>query len=788
MLFIDKRCDVNERESKISMKFFQNKKQVFLLSLFVFLSLLSAGVLFAQEESVQETSEGQKKLEAEDLPVEVVADSLQYAKEEKKIIAQGNVLVIYKGMKLQADQAEVYTDTKVAHAQGHVTVFEGASTISGEKTDYDFEHYKGSFPQGTVYQDPWYGYSETVEQVSKNRINTTKTSVTTCDLERPHYELCSKNVTVYPDDKIVLRNVTFRVLGKPYFWLPYLTIPIDKNHALFEARTGYSDNFGFYFLAAKEMSLSKNVKIKPHVDFRSKRGVAYGLDSMYWIPNFGRGKIITYLTSDKRAPHQVEDGENLVRNRSRETRYRFSIRHRTDFDPDTNVIVNWHELSDEWLLQEFFQREDRREARPRSQVVATHVKNDYAFFTEVVKRTNRFWPEIEKLPRVHFTWKNQPLFDTNLLYKHETEFANFQRFRSIGGTNNTNTVSNEGEDTVRFYTNHAFQYPFRIFDGRVKVTPYGGGQVAYYTKGRDSRKGMSRFLMNAGIETRTRYQKTFDTSMNFLGIDINKLRHIVEPVARYDSIPIDTTDHNKFYQMDSVDAMHRHDIVRFGFENRLQTKRHPDGDQSVWQRVDVVSYSTYLNYEFGDGRDGGSTMTDWENKASLRPYDWLTLQGRAIFDFTLQDFREVFYDVVLNPKNERVRLVLSQGYFSHDPQYGDTSRTNVIAFDSTIKLNERWKIGGYARAELQTKKVEEWEVRFIRDLHDFILTFGANVRNSKFQEGANTEFFVSLRMVAFPEVAFDVGNRSTLPDPRVGHYYDGSIDEKQMPALETGAY
>jgi len=748
------------------------------------------------EDAGKVTDEGQQKLQAEDLPVEVVADSLQYQKEESKIVAQGNVLLTYKKMKLQSDYAEVYTATKQATAQGHVTVFEGDSTISGEKTEYNFDSYKGTFPKGTIYQTPWYGFGEKIDQVSKDQINAKETSFTTCNFDRPHYDLYAKSVTVYPDDKIILKNVYFRILGRKCFWLPYMQIPIDKNNAWFEVQTGYSDNFGFYFQAAKEFSLSKNVKLKGHADFRSKRGMGYGLDLMYNDPEFGRGKVITYLAPDKRAPKQL--GDEIVGERVKETRYRVTVRHRTDFNPDTNVFVNWNELSDEFILQEFFEREYHA-ARPRSQVVVNHVKKDYQIYAEAAKRAVKAYSDIERLPRAHFSWRDQPLFDTDMLYKHEMEFSNFKKVMPRAGS---------AESDVRVYTDHTVKYPFRILDQRVKITPFANIQGAYYSKGTGCKTNMSRFFLAEGVEARTRFQKAFEATGSFMGIQVNKLRHIAEPIFRYQGNDVCTESPDHFYQMDNIDKTHRGHMLQFALDNILQTKRHPwkDKNKAEWKRVDLVSYSTWLNYEMNDfrgvgtgssedvgfknDRGGGGSLTDFGHKMSFRPYDWLTFQGRFTFDFTRQDFKEFFYDAVLNPENsDWFRLMLSHGYYGQDPQYGDNSATNVMLADVTLKINKRWKVGGFARAEFETGKLEEWEIRFIRDLHDFILTFGANVRNSRFTSGSHDKtFFVSLNMVAFPDVGLNVGNRSSLPEPRIGANYDGSLEEEQLGTLNRGAY
>lgn len=753
------------------------KPYLCLAALFLAMEILMAGRLISPSWAAEESAESSK-----DVPVEVVADSIQYDKASKKIIGQGNVLVTYKDSKLQADRAEVFTDTKKAYAEGHVTVFDGDSTLSGDKGEYDFANRTGTFPEGTGYQYPWYASGEKIEQVSRDEIRVRNGSATTCNLEDPHYDVISKNVTVYPNDKIILRNAFVRIRGRKVFWLPYLTIPLDERQSPIEIKTGYSDSYGYYINTAKGFSLTKNVKLKGHVDYRSLRGIAGGVDIGYAVPKFGRGKIVTYLIDDKRAPTPTDNPEveNPYANRQEKTRHRLSIRHRTDFEPRTNLIVNWHELSDEFLIQEFFQREDRKESRPRSQVVLTRTREDYGMFAEVVKRTNNFFSEIEKLPRLNFLWKSQPLFDTQFLYKHENQFTVFQKRLPRNAFK---------EDTFRFDTTHEIQRPFSIFDSRVKVTPFVNASQAFYTDHRYGSDTLARTLMGAGFEARTRYQRTFDHSSNFMNIEINQLRHIMEPIVRYNSVRMDNHSPEELFQMDEFDQLHKQDVVTLALDNRLQTKRSRNG---TMQRVDLVSFSNFINFEFDGGRNGGSGLTDVGNQVSVRPYDWLLIESTTIFDLTITDFREHSFDLVIEPlDDDKIRFVLSQNYLRENPSISGSETSNIVATDFTYKLNELWKLGTYIRAELDDFKTEEWELRAIRDLHDFILTTGINVRKSDFRggEGTNKEAFIELTMKAFPSVTMGVGSRSSITRPRIGQYYDGAnAEEKNRPSQYYGAF
>ena len=155
------------------------------------------------------------------------------------------------------------------------------------------------------------------------------------------------------------------------------------------------------------------------------------------------------------------------------------------------------------------------------------------------------------------------------------------------------------------------------------------------------------------------------------------------------------------------------------------------------------------------------------------------------------DIRENSFDLVFEPlSDDRLRLILSQSFLREDPNISGSENSNLVALDITVKINDLWKLGTYVRTELDRGKVEEWELRAIRDLHDFILTTGINVRNSDFRggEGTNKEAFIELSMKAFPSVAFGVGSRSSITKPRIGQYYDGSNAEESLPSDYYGAF
>ena len=152
----------------------------------------------------------------ETFPIQATADSLEYVKGEKKIVARGNAVITYQATKLTADYAEVFTDTKKAYAEGHVTISFKEGMLRGEKVYYDFKTHQGSFPDGTAISYPWFSHAEQMDQISKDEVRLYNANLTTCPLDQgdPHYEIIAKRAIVYPGKNFIAYDVKFKILGK----------------------------------------------------------------------------------------------------------------------------------------------------------------------------------------------------------------------------------------------------------------------------------------------------------------------------------------------------------------------------------------------------------------------------------------------------------------------------------------------------------------------------------------------------------------------------------------------
>ena len=732
---------------------------------FSWVALLLVGMLLVSDRG----GWAEKEKEKSDKEVEAVADQLEYTHNQKKIIAKGNVVITYGEVKLTSDYAEVETEEKKAYAKGHVIVLRGNQIAArGNEVYYDYKLDQGRFPDGRSIEFPWFTRGKEVAQTAKGKLKLTDAEITTCDLERPHYQVKAKSATVITGDKIIARNITIYVLGKKVFWWPYAVIPLQKPiESPIQIQPGYSSDDGAYILTTKGFSIIKSVWGKWHADYRFKRGFGAGVDLDY---NFERirtqGSVKTYLTQDKRAP--TPGLANPYSLREDRVRGRVTWRQRTDFNEDTYALLRFHRLADEFFLQDFFEREFRSDVEPSSFVNFTLNSDRHGFYAYNQARINQFETTVERLPDIRFDWKNQRFFSDRLYYESATGLANLnQKF------------SREPFDLQNFRADSFHEWTFPMKWNEIKLTPSANFRETLYARDADESNARARTAFGAAVDLRTHFYRLLNVNSDSLGIEINQLRHVFEPSVRYDGIMHSTVSNEELTKFDSIDAVDDSDRITFGLENRIQTKRVIGGRM---RRVDLVSLNTFLAYDFHpDEEFSTSGFSIWSTELQFRPYEWLQFEIRFDYDMMRNKFRELNQDLMA--RKGRFHVLLSHRLVTKHDFIGALG-DNQFVFDTGYWINERWELGAHVRWDAVDHKLEEWQIAATRDLHDFLLDLGYNVRNSDISS-SNKEIFFLFRLKAFPGYPLKAGNRASFSEPRIGSTVAGSNTIRSAAYLPT---
>ena len=675
-------------------------------------------------------------------PIVVDGDKVEYFEEENRIVAEGNVSITYGDIKLTCDRIEVNTKSQQALCQGNVRIDQPEGVMTGDRIRYDFIRKEGEIIGGEVKAFPWFGRAEETGKVAKNEYLLRNGWVTTCDLDMPHYRIKAGEIRVFPDEKVIAKNVVFYIGKIPVLWFPYYYHPIIQSRAKVQFIPGWNSDWGYFMLSAWRFYIQGNTRLDVLADYRTKKGFAEGANLYYYADDFllkglGRGLLRTYFI------HQNERGTYdptpfRDEGKGSKLRRRIQWKHRIDFDPSTIGMLEFNKITDKYVLKDYFYNEFEETGKvPENYATIISTKPNYTVNLTVEKRFNDFYTVTEKMPEAKIDIPDQRLWETPLYYGSETSTTIFSKEYAH--------ENKPPENVSRFDSFHKLSYVAKL--GPLNLTPYGTFRETIYSRNKWHGGVFTRETLGAGLNTFCRFHRIFDVETDAFGLDINDLRHIIVPSAKYFHTHQPTVDKDNLYQMDDLDTLEKENGITFSLENKIQTKR---GDAGKMEPVDLVRFIVSTDYlfrmekrklEFKKEGKFKNLLFDLE----LRPYTWLFLEGDLGITPKNQAVEKGSVEASFRP-NEDLRLDLGYRYEKLAPL-----PRNQLTFDLNYTVNPKWRLGLYERFNLEDGVVEEQQLSVTRDLHCWEVEFVYDVEGSNLVEDDFT-VWLAFKIKAFPDL------------------------------------
>lgn len=684
-------------------------------------------------------------------PIVVNGDKVEYFHEKQQVVGIGNISITYRDVVLTCDKVTVYLDTKEAIAEGDVKVTQKGAFFTGDRMNYNFDTKKGTVLNGYLNAKPFYGKAVDVQKIAlKDRFDLNNGYATTCDFDKPHYRVESKRVEVYLNDKVVAKHMFFYVGNVPVLYFPYYVQPIKDRKSHITVIPGQSKEWGYYALTAYRYYLGDNNRGDILLDYRTKKGLAGGINHYYNFKDLGIGTVKFYYIRENELVY-----EQMAPPR---TRYRWQIRHRWDLgeNKDTLATLEFNKLSDRDVLKDYFYNEfEEIEDPPDNYISFVTQKSAYSTRFLMRKRFDNFYNVVERLPDYTINIPNYRVLKNAPLYYTANAGAAYLN-RTFDNTN----VSPAQKDlnVARVDAYNQLSYAARLFRFW-SVTPYAGVEETYYSKNKWGETNQIRTIFNAGLNNSTKFYKIYDVVTNFWGLDINKLRHVITPTINYFYIHQPTIAPDNLNQYDEIDAISTQNGVSLGLENRLQTKRFEGGQM---KSVDLATLRINTDY-FMNLKDnkwvnsGGLDKVYFE--LELVPYPWAYIQAKTTLNAKNLTFENESIDLVANWK-DKWSLAISNRYESVA-----TGTSNLVTLDGTYKVSPKWKVRAYERFNAINGYLEEQEYTISRDLHCWVAELTYNVKND-----GNMSLWFIVHVKAFP--AYPIGFKQTYSRPRFGNTGD----------------
>ncbi len=686
-------------------------------------------------------------------PIVVNGDTVEYSADNKEITAVGNVMVTYKNTKLSCHKLTVNTQTKDAVAEGDVRIEDDRGLIQGVKATYNFQTKIGVIDEGDFKSNPYFGKAKKLEKISDAEFVTSGGYISTCSLNNPHYKIKSKKIDIFPGDKIITQGTGFYLKDVPLLYLPHYTHSLKDPTMHVQVMPGMKKAWGPYVLSAWRYSLTDNIQGRIYFDYRSKLGPAEGLGANYTVPNFGKGDFKYYYAHE-------DDQRQPAGSPSKFERYFIRWRHKWDIDPQTNLVTQYYKIVDSKravlgsnhdILKDYFPREYDRDSQPPTYLVFHHAFSYSGIDFILQKRANRWYDPgyLEKLPEIKYSLPSLGIGDSPFYFENISSAGNYNKKNTSTSTPSLN-ASNPDNHFNRIDTTNKFSLPAKV--AFVRFTPFVASRQTYYSEDKNGESLNPRTVFYTGADASSKFYRIFNVKSNFLGMDINGLRHIITPSAGYSYNHKPTISSQRLKQIDPVDAIAVNNSVELALSNKLQTKR-------KGQSVDFLDFRVTTDYVFysrdpqTDGKNHGS-FSDFLFKIKLLPYAWMRFDLNAIYKPKGDYFSEVNPSLSFDFGKER-RLVLSHRY--------QRNGGKELSFNSLWRINPKWKFGVYARYQIAqiagtSHGLVAQQYTISRDLHCWDMDFTYSMEKNN-----GSSVWLIFRLKAFPELEFNFNQSVSSP-------------------------
>ena len=246
------------------------------------------------------------RLKAENGVIELETQKSVIDLEKESIETKGNVSLKYNDVTIQADNLKKLAKKNIIFAHGNVEFNQGSQIIKADQVVYDMDNRKAKMFGAESYDVNLklrYGGEEILSEEPDPKKSSGKQSprkitvkngwFTSSPYEKPNYKVNSRELDIYPNRKVVAKDIGIVVAGKTWLKLPYYVVslkPQSQRATLFPYIGSDSDR-GLYGIWG--FDYDKGPLAQGFVDFElsAKKKLALKFSNDYNFSNGNSGNI-----------------------------------------------------------------------------------------------------------------------------------------------------------------------------------------------------------------------------------------------------------------------------------------------------------------------------------------------------------------------------------------------------------------------------------------------------------------------------------------------------------------
>ena len=707
-----------------------------------------------------------------------------------------NGLQVYTdtGIQLFSDRALLDTKKKVIHLTGNVNIYQNSVLHRGEKASYNYDTEELDTSGLRSSLDPILLDSDTftARTVNGKRVFIAKNAgITTHDRKNPDFWLRANEINVYPDEKVIFRDLKLYAGDTPIFWLPYLAQPTNAQLG-YHFIPGSRSNWGGFLLNSYGVMLGGErnsitgdkedqwLLSEWKFDLRSKRGIGAGVDfsDTRLKGNQSLTGLKFYFANDQ-DPELSRNG--VSRGNVSKDRYKVELKHRIELahTPDSNLLfdANLAFISDRHYLEDFEPSSYATNNQPDNILGVQKRTDEYQLGAFTRFQLNDFYLSDTRFPEVYFDQVKRPVLGTKFLHDSVTSLGVYHE--ELGNLDASKfrdeallpeiSAARKGElerllmnnDFTRFHTYHEVSYPMTLTDG-LSITPRAGAGFSQYWGSGEKGSDHSSPHLYVGIDAAMKFTKNYSQAQNDRW-GVNELLHVIQPYANLSVLSTNElgADNGKIDRLTATERPRSFDvarytaiddyrdwsIVRLGARNQLLTKR--DGRSHSWLTMD-----TYVD-TFLDDPEFDRSFSNLYNEIQWDPVPWWGLSLNTQFPINSEGFTEVSTSMNFLPY-EDLEFTFGHSYLEGHPLI---ENSNLVHGRANLRLSHRWGLGAYQQWQLEDGTLERQEYTVSRNFESWSLGLGVFQRDNRLKNEYGALLNISLNAVPAVNLPFSLGGQ-----------------------------
>jgi LPS-assembly protein len=208
-----------------------------------------------------------------------------------------------------AEEVEGNLDTEIFVLKGDVKLIGKDLNYEGEEIEANFKTEVFGFKRASSTIKPELIKGQITENLyirgesgtgSEKYYELVNGECTTCGLPHAHYHIKARKMSVYPQDRLVMRDAEINILGKTIIRLPYFSIPLKDYAPRYIPETGQSPDEGYFIKSRFGVGIPGDDLLDTRFDYMTKLGFGLGADLDYRDVNMkGALKVYGLLGQDK---------------------------------------------------------------------------------------------------------------------------------------------------------------------------------------------------------------------------------------------------------------------------------------------------------------------------------------------------------------------------------------------------------------------------------------------------------------------------------------------------------